>query len=73
MHYHALANFGLLTKVAIAEMSERDLLRFPRVGPTAVARKRQELARHGLALRGDLVGSTGRQLTLRRARSRSKG
>jgi DNA-directed RNA polymerase alpha subunit len=60
MHYRALANFGLLTKTAIAEMSERDLLRLPRLGPTAVATIKRELARHGLALRSDLVSSRER-------------
>jgi hypothetical protein len=45
MHYHALANFGLITKAAIAEMSDRDLLRFPRLGPTAVATIKRERVR----------------------------
>jgi DNA-directed RNA polymerase alpha subunit len=51
LHYHALANYGLLTRAAIAELSERELLRIPRLGPAAVASINQELARHGLMLR----------------------
>jgi DNA-directed RNA polymerase alpha subunit len=73
MHYHALANFGLLTKAAIVEMSERDLLRFPRLGPSAIATIKRELARHGLALRSDLANSRERLPISRRARSRSGG
>jgi hypothetical protein len=38
MHYHALVNFGLLTRAAIAEMSGRDLLRIPRL--SAIDRQR---------------------------------
>jgi DNA-directed RNA polymerase alpha subunit len=73
MHYHALVNFGLLTRAAIAEMSGRDLLRIPRLGPTAVATIKRELARHGLALRSDLVSPRERPPILHRARSWSGG
>jgi DNA-directed RNA polymerase alpha subunit len=53
LHYNALANYGLLTRAAIAEMSERDLLRVPRLGAAAIAAIKRELARHGLALRSE--------------------
>jgi DNA-directed RNA polymerase alpha subunit len=60
LHYHALANYGLLTKTAIAELSERELLRIPRVGLAAIASINRELARHGLMLRGESVGFPAR-------------
>lgn len=60
LHYHALANYGLLTRAAIAELSERDLLRIPRLGPAAVASINRELARHGLTLRREPVGCPAR-------------
>jgi DNA-directed RNA polymerase alpha subunit len=72
MHYHALVNFGLLTRAAIAELSEGDLLRFPRLGPTAIATIKRELARHGLALRSDVSSRERLPISLR-ARSRSRG
>ena len=60
LHYHALANYGLLTRAAIAELSARELLRIPRLGPAAVASINRELARHGLTLRRESVGCPAR-------------
>ncbi len=60
LHYHALVNYGLLTRAAIAELSERELLRIPRLGPAAVVSINRELASHGLMLRGEPVVCSAR-------------
>ena len=79
LHYRALANYGLLTRAAIAELSERELLRIPRLGPAAVANINREPARHGMTLRRQPVGAGNRRgpastcLSARAAVSNSDG
>jgi len=54
--YHCLRSAGITTTAALCERSAAELLAIPQMGHTTVAEIREELASHGLLLRGDHGG-----------------